>query len=77
MTATVLPMTLDLEHPLTPREIEILEYISEGFTRDETAEELDISLSTVKTHLQRILAKTGTHSQAEAVAWAFRAGVIS
>lgn len=62
---------------LTPREIEILELIAAGTTVQEVAEILFISPVTVRTHVQRILHKTGTHSQGAAVATARNYGIIS
>lgn len=62
---------------LTRREVEILELLAEGSTVQEVAETLFISLVTVRTHVQRILHKTGTHSQGAAVATARNYGIIS
>ncbi|MDR8391981.1 helix-turn-helix transcriptional regulator [Aliifodinibius sp. S!AR15-10] len=42
---------------LTPRENEIQEYINHGFTSDQIASELNISVETVKTHRKNIKAK--------------------
>ena len=61
---------------LTPREVEILELLAAGRAPAEIARELVISPKTVATHLQRILAKLGVHSQAQAVAHAYRAGLV-
>jgi len=47
---------------LTPRELEVLELISEGLSNDEIASTLFVSLHTVKTHVHNILHKLGmTH----------------
>jgi len=73
----VLPMTVELVHPLTPREIEILRALADGLNLEGTGGRLGITRATVKTHLARIFAKLGVHSQAEAVASAFRAGLLS
>lgn len=62
---------------LTRREIEILELVAMGRAVQEVAEALFISPATVRTHVQRILHKTGTHSQGAAVATARNYGIIS
>ena len=77
MLAGVLPMTPELEHPLTPREIEVLAYVADGCTNIEVGEALGISRHTVQTYLERIFAKTHIRSRGGVVAWAFRAGVLS
>jgi len=61
---------------LTMREREILVLLSEGRNQSEIALELVISPKTVATHLQRVLAKLGVHSRAEAVAVAYRDGLV-
>ncbi len=55
----------DLEHSLTPRERDILDLVHEGRTNPEIASELSVSLSTVKTHVGRILKKTGRKNRRE------------
>jgi DNA-binding response OmpR family regulator len=60
---------------LTPREAEILQLLSSGFAQSAIAERLVISPKTVSTHIQRVLAKLGVHSRAQAVAEAYRRGL--
>jgi two-component system, NarL family, nitrate/nitrite response regulator NarL len=60
---------------LTGRERDILMLLADGRRQDAIAEELVISPKTVATHIQRILAKLGVHSRAEAVALAHREGL--
>lgn len=57
---------------LTSREREVLVLLARGNSQDQIAEELVISAKTVATHIQRILAKLGVHSRAQAVAVAYR-----
>jgi two-component system nitrate/nitrite response regulator NarL len=57
---------------LTPREIEILTMLPEGCSTGEIARRTGISVSTVRTHVQRILAKLQVHSRLEAAAFAVR-----
>jgi DNA-binding NarL/FixJ family response regulator len=60
---------------LTDREREILMLLADGAGQKAIAAELVLSPKTVATHIQRILAKLGVHSRAEAVAVAHREGV--
>ena len=54
---------------LTPRERAVLTCLAEGTgQRDAIAERLHLSVNTVRTHLQNIMAKLGVHSALEAVA---------
>jgi DNA-binding NarL/FixJ family response regulator len=55
------------ESPLTRRETEILEQISNGKTRSRIAAEMFIDLETVKSHLKNIYAKLDVHSRADAI----------
>lgn len=61
---------------LTSRENEVLELLAEGLDQPEIAERLVISSKTVATHLERILAKLGARSRAQAVAIAYRDGLV-
>jgi DNA-binding NarL/FixJ family response regulator len=60
---------------LTRRELDVLRCLTEGLSRNEIGERLHVSLSTVRTHIQRILRKLNVHSALTAVAFARRAGV--
>ncbi|MBV9093701.1 MAG: response regulator transcription factor [Actinobacteria bacterium] len=54
---------------LTPRERAVLACLAEGAGhRDAVAEQLHLSVNTVRTHLQNLMAKLGVHSALEAVA---------
>ena len=64
------------ETTLTPREGEILNAISRGFSYAETASMLGISVGTVHTFLKRIYRKLAVHSKTEAVFEASRLGLI-
>lgn len=61
---------------LTDREREILEMAAKGLSNDEIAEKLFISPATVKTHIARIMAKTGTHDRAQLVIFAYESGIV-
>lgn len=53
---------------LTVREAELASHIASGRTIAATAQRMEISRSTARVHLERVLAKTGTHRQTELVA---------
>jgi len=61
---------------LSPRETEILNAISRGFSYAEVAEVLHITVATVHTHLKRIYGKLAVHSKTEAVFEAGRLGLL-
>src|ERR671931_822087 len=61
---------------LTPRERDVLRLLAEGLGTDAIAKNLYISPKTVGTHVQRMLAKLHMHSRAEAVAFAYREGLV-
>jgi DNA-binding NarL/FixJ family response regulator len=62
---------------LTEREIEVLTEIGAGLSNAEIAGKLRISAATVKTHINHLLAKTGTRDRAQLVAYAFRKGLAA
>ena len=57
---------------LTEREVEILALIVQGLTNPEIAARLFLSNHTVKTHINRIFAKTGSRDRVAAVGYAQR-----
>jgi DNA-binding NarL/FixJ family response regulator len=62
---------------LTRRELQVLTLLTEGLGSKEIARDLVISTKTVASHVQRILAKLGAHTRAEAIAIAYRDGLIT
>jgi DNA-binding NarL/FixJ family response regulator len=60
---------------LTQREAEILGLIARGLTNPEIAARLFLSHHTVKTHIGRIFAKTGSRDRAAAIGYAHRRGI--
>lgn len=61
---------------LTPRETEILNAISRGFTYAETAKLMAISAATVHTHLKHVYRKLAVNSKTEAIFEANRMGLL-
>ncbi len=57
--------------PLTEREEEVLVTVALGHTNAEIADELYISLSTVKTHLASLMNKLGARNRVELAMWAY------
>ncbi len=64
-------------HPveaLTEREEEVVLTVARGRTNPEIADELHISLSTVKTHLAAVMTKLGARNRVEIAMWAYETG---
>jgi DNA-binding NarL/FixJ family response regulator len=62
---------------LTDREIQILKLMSEGYSNQQIAECLYISVSTVKNHSARLFSKLGTKNRTSAVLKGIEAGLLS
>jgi DNA-binding NarL/FixJ family response regulator len=71
-TMAAVPAQWTLLQNLTVREREVLEYAVLGYSRNDIAGELGLSVNTVRTHLQHILAKLGARSTLEAVSMFLR-----
>jgi predicted ATPase/class 3 adenylate cyclase len=65
-----------MQDPLTDRELEVLDLIADGLSNREIAEELIISLGTVKWYNKQIYSKLGVHSRTRALAQARVAGLL-
>lgn len=61
---------------LSRREIEVLRLMGDAPTNTDLAAMLFVSESTVKTHISRLLMKTGSHDRAQLVALAYRSGLV-
>lgn len=62
---------------LTDREREVLTLVAAGLSNDEIARELTLSPATAKTHVSRIMTKTGTHDRAQLVVLAYESGAVT
>ncbi|MDX3187405.1 response regulator transcription factor [Streptomyces sp. MN03-5084-2B] len=62
---------------LTDREREVLSLVAAGLSNDDIARELTLSPATAKTHVSRIMTKTGTHDRAQLVVLAYESGAVT
>jgi DNA-binding NarL/FixJ family response regulator len=62
--------------PLTPREREVLQLVARGRTNREIGQEIGLSLSTVKTHLEHIIEKLGVSDRTQAAVRAAALGLL-
>ncbi len=62
---------------LTSREAEVLTLLASGLSNAEIAQRLFLSNATVKTHINRIFAKTGARDRAQAVRFAYQHGLAT
>jgi len=62
---------------LTPRELEILELVLNGYTNRAIASEISISEKTVEFHLDNIYTKTGARTRLLAGLWALQQGIAA
>ena len=68
--------TLGSIEPLTPREQEILRLIGKGYTNNQMAVEMAISVKTVERHRTNLMTKLGVHNLVELIRVAVRHGLI-
>ncbi len=61
---------------LTPRELEILQRMTDGQPANRIARELGMSPNTLRTHTQNVLTKLGVHSKLDAIVAAIRHGKV-
>ena len=61
---------------LTPRELEVVKLVAEGYTTDEIADTLVISKKTVEHHRSHVLEKLGMRDRVELTRYAIRRGLV-
>ena len=61
---------------LTPRELEILHLISKGYSNPEIADELVVTINTIKKHTSNIYGKLGVGSRTQAIARAHELNLL-
>jgi two-component system response regulator NreC len=62
--------------PLTSREIEVLRLLARGYTNNQVAETLHLSVRTVEYHRSNVIAKLNLHSRSELIRYAEEKGLI-
>lgn len=70
------PSSESLEEALTPREIEVLCFIAQGYTNRQIAEALGISVRTVEGHRANLVDKLGLQSRVELMRYAKEYGLV-
>ena len=65
-----------VDEKLSPREKEVLQLVSRGMTNTRIARRLGVSASTIRTHMEHILAKLGVRNRAAAASQALSSGLI-
>jgi DNA-binding NarL/FixJ family response regulator len=73
-TAAAPPAQLD---NLTDRELQVLSLVAKGWSNSEIAARLNVTPSTAKTHLSRLLMKLGARDRAQLIVLAYETGLVS
>ena len=70
------PAVQERVESLTPREIDVLRFIAQGYTNRQVAQELCISIRTVESHRANLMGKLGMQGRVELVRYAKERGLI-
>ncbi|MFM8635513.1 MAG: response regulator [Planctomycetia bacterium] len=70
------PNSATSEAKLTPRESQVLSHVAFGLSNEEIARSMEISVETVKEHVQNLLRKLAVNDRTQAAVWAVRSGVV-
>ena len=70
------PVEGDGLEALTPREREVLQFLGQGLSNAELAQQLYVSEATVKTHVARVFSKLGLRDRVHAVVFAYETGLV-
>jgi DNA-binding NarL/FixJ family response regulator len=65
------------DYELTPHETRLLKLLVEGYNYTTSAQELNVSINTIKFHMRNIYDKLQVHSKSEAVAKALRDRLVN
>ena len=76
VTATPAEPSPALDHGLSPREVELLQLLSRGYTYAEAAELMQVGLGTVQTNIKRIYTKLAVNSRTQAIFEAKALGAV-
>jgi DNA-binding NarL/FixJ family response regulator len=76
LRTALIPSAQRGEHPLSPRELQVLSLAAKGFTNREIAYQLGLSDRTIQFYLNSVFNKTGSASRTEAAVLAIRRGWI-
>jgi len=68
--------TYDENIPLTNREVQVVRHVALGLSNREIGRSLDISVETVKEHVQNVLRKLEANDRTEAAVWAVKKGLV-
>jgi DNA-binding CsgD family transcriptional regulator len=63
-------------HGLTPQMMRVLQLVAQGLSNAEIARELSVEVSTVKSHMSRLLTRVGARDRANLIALAWRLGIV-
>jgi DNA-binding NarL/FixJ family response regulator len=66
----------DEDNPLTNRELQVLRHVALGLSNREIGKSLNISIETVKEHVQNILRKIDVADRTQAAVWAVKRGLV-
>jgi two-component system response regulator NreC len=63
--------------PLSQREGEVLDLVAQGYTNQQVAERLGLSVKTIETYRSRLVDKLGLRSRADLVRYALESGLLA
>jgi DNA-binding NarL/FixJ family response regulator len=67
----------DCQEPLSEREIDVLRLVAQGYSNPQIADELHISINTVKSHIKNILNKLNLENRTQVAAFAVQSGLVA
>ena len=62
---------------LSPRQVQVLQLVAQGYTSREIAEEIELSVHTVRVHRAQLMQRLNVHNVAELISLAYKAGLLS